>query len=167
MLVFPGDQRGLYQVVKPSVVPQVLDTRAPCKDVCRDQLTSRRSKQPSPFQLLLILTPNWLFILTIFCTDQHWSNTCKLEQHPCKDVYQRQTSQKQSECQTGLGIMPNPAAQVNQMSFFPLLNLQKQWEFQTFVLCSVGMLKDSSIGLWLWLYSPAFTSYMGWKSSCW
>ena len=72
------------------------------------------------------------------------SNTCKLEQHPCKDVYQRQTSQKQSECQTGLGIMPNPAAQVNQMSFFPLLNLQKQYEFQTFFLCSVGLLNDSS-----------------------
>ena len=71
MLVFPGDQRGLYQVVKPSVVPQVLDTRAPCKDVCRDQLTSRRSKQPSPFRLLLISTPNWLSILTIFCTYQY------------------------------------------------------------------------------------------------
>ena len=63
------------------------------------------------------------------------SNTCKLEQHPCKDVYQRQTSQKQSECQTGLGIMPNPAAQDNQMSFFSSSQLAKTFKIFKHLSC--------------------------------
>ena len=60
------------------------------------------------------------------------SNTCKLEQHPCKDVYQRQTSQKQSECQTGLGIMPNPAPKSTKCLFFLFSTCKNNENFKHF-----------------------------------